>query len=100
MISPARVASVTLCLVTFAVTACREQRTFPSDLVSPIRRDVVAAASMWASVVDGETRPGTVYRLDVLTSWNGGLAVDVAGLVPPVAPVEEPAEGTAFPPFF
>src|SRR5256885_16385538 len=98
MIPTARVASVALCLVTFAVTACREQTTFPSDLVSPIRKDVVAAASIWRSVVDGETGPGSQYRLYMPTpdKWNGELVVYAHGIVPPYAPVAEPAEGAAF----
>ena len=92
----ARVASAALFLFAFGVAACREQRTLPADITSPIRKDVVSAASMWASVVDGETGPGSVYRLYMPANWNGELVVYAHGIIPPFAPVAQPAEGDAF----
>ena len=96
MTRTARVASAALCLVTFAVTACREQRSFPSEVVAPIRRDVVAAPSPWASVVNGETGPGSLYRLYMPAAWNGELVVYAHGVVPPFSPVAIPDEGDGF----
>jgi pimeloyl-ACP methyl ester carboxylesterase len=51
---------------------------------------------MWSSVVDGETGPGSTYRLYMPANWNGELVVYAHGIVAPFAPVTQPAEGDAF----
>lgn len=85
-------------VVAVVVTAgCREdQAPFPSEATRPVPRALdVVPAGLWSGVIDGQTGPGSLYRLYMPTAWNGKLVVYAHGSVPPFQPVAIPAEAAS-----
>src|SRR5436305_11429604 len=90
-------------LGTLAVLAlgfgCRDQRSLTVPLPSeaaPSNAVSTGASSLWSSVVDGETGPGTTYRIYMPVKWNRKLVVYAQGLIPPFFHSALPAEGDDF----
>jgi len=84
-------------LLALAASGCSERSTLPSA-ISPARasRSAADVDPMWSAVVDGETGPGSFYRLYVPANWNGKLVVYAHGIVAPFAPVAIPVEADFF----
>lgn len=53
----------------------------------------VPASAPWREVLDGETGPGSTYRLYMPEQWNGKLVVYAHGIVNAFLPVTLPTEG-------
>lgn len=79
------------------LVACSDHSTLPSEAARP-RASVAAAnaSDLWATIIDGETGPGTSYRMYMPVAWNGELVVYAHGVVAPFLPPTIPDEADAF----
>ena len=89
------------CLAFFAALGaigCSEQAPLPSEARPSAPRTSSAATLPVASaqIVDGQTGPGSLYRLYMPAAWNGKLIVYAHGSVAPFLPVAIPSEVDAF----
>src|SRR3982750_4036842 len=82
----------TLAILALGV-GCRDSRSFPlpSEL-APINAASTDASAPWRAIVEGETGPGTMYRIYMPENWNHKLVVYAQGLVPPFFHASLPAE--------
>src|SRR3954469_1549664 len=71
--------------VLFAVAGCADSHgvTGPTQLAPPTSARTDASSPLWAQIVDGETGPGSVYRLYMPKVWNGKLVVYAHGIIAP-----------------
>jgi pimeloyl-ACP methyl ester carboxylesterase len=76
---------------------CRDQRSLPlPSEVAPVSAALTDGSSLWSAVVDGETGPGTSYRIYMPANWNRKLVVYAQGLIPPFFRPGLPGEGDDF----
>jgi pimeloyl-ACP methyl ester carboxylesterase len=80
----------------FVAAGCRDQGSLPSDathLAPQVAKSTLIGGGV--QVVDGQTGPGSLYRLYMPATWNGKLVVYAHGSVAPFAPVGIPSEADA-----
>ena len=78
------------------VAACADVPTHPDGRLGvpdPVRHATAAAPFAWKETVDGQTGPGTTYRLYMPVDWNGKLVTYAHGIVAPFLPASLPLEG-------
>jgi pimeloyl-ACP methyl ester carboxylesterase len=94
-------------VVALGALGCGEQAPLPTaarppaprasnDALSDASSDAATVPGPWAQIVNGETGPGSLYRLYMPAAWNGKLLVYAHGNVAPFLPVTIPSEVDAF----
>jgi pimeloyl-ACP methyl ester carboxylesterase len=84
-------------VVAIGAIGCSEQAPLPSEArLSAPRASSATLTTTSAQIVDGQTGPGSLYRLYMPAAWNGKLIVYAHGSVAPFLPVAIPSEVDAF----
>jgi pimeloyl-ACP methyl ester carboxylesterase len=73
---------------------CSDRSRPPTEGSPSIGKALNASATeLWQTTIDGETGPGSSYRLYMPKVWNGRLVVYAHGIVPPFLPADLNDEG-------
>lgn len=92
-----RVLHFTLLAVPLLAAACTDAVPTappPGDALALARTIETPTGGVWATIVTGETGPGSLYAIHVPTNWNGDVVYFVHGILPPAAPVALPDDPT------
>jgi pimeloyl-ACP methyl ester carboxylesterase len=88
-------ANVLVCATLMVAAGACSREPFEVARIPAMSTDA-SAPPLWSAVVDGETGPGTTYRIYMPANWNRKLVVYAQGLNPPFFHAGLPAEGNDF----
>src|SRR5215203_489857 len=75
-----------------ALAACAEQAPIAPTVAAAGTRaastEELTASAPWARIVEGETGPGSLYRVYIPISWNGDAVVYAHGIRDVTSPID------------
>lgn len=88
-----------LACATLVATGCADRSTTdpmapPAPLAPRANVTSETSSDLWASIITGETGPGSLYAIYVPQQWKGDVIYFVHGIQPPFAPVALPDDPT------